>query len=194
MLAGIVVVMAVYWVERSRFQVVEKEVTHGNRGAWKPAKPLWTFEMPGLQKPQTLPATAVKIADSDEVIGVVAKGKPRAYWLEALKFPPWHVVNDVVAGAPVSVTYCDNTDCTRVYTSSDSSTPLDVNLGGLYGAEMLLKVGGVRYLQATGKPFEPGPGVPPLPYADHPWERMTWKEWRQRHPKTDVFIGQREGA
>jgi len=190
MLAGIVVAMAVYWVERSGFHIVEKEVTYGSRGVWKPTKPLWTFEIPGLQKPHALPATAAKIDDLDEVIGVVVKGKSRAYWLEALKYPSRHIVNDVVAGAPVSVTYCDNTDCTRVYTGRDSSTPLDVNLGGLYGTEMLLKVRGVRYLQATGKPFEPGAGVPSLPYADYPWERTTWKAWRQRHPETDVFVGQ----
>jgi len=186
----IVAVMAFYSVERSRLRAVENDVTYPNPGDPMPAKHLWKFEMPGLQEPQTVAARAAKIADGDEVIGVVVNGKPRAYWLKALKYPPWHIVNDVVVGVPVSVTYCDRTDCTQVYTSGQSSAPLDVNLAGLYGAEMVVKVEGALYLQQTGKPFEPAAGVPSLPYADYPWERTTWEAWRQRHPETDVFIGQ----
>ncbi len=190
LLVEIVAVLAFYAVERSRLRAVEKEVTYPKPGEVKPEKRLWKFELSGLQKPQTLPATAAKLADGDEVIGLLVNGKPRAYWLKALKYPPWHIVNDVVVGVPVSVTYCDRTDCTRVYTSGQSSTPLDVNLAGLYGSEMVVKVGSVLYFQETGKPFEPGAGVPSLPYADYPWERTSWREWRQRHPETDVFIGQ----
>ena len=181
---------AFYSVERSRLRAVEKDVSYPDPGVPKPEKRLWRFELAGLQQPQTLPAVAAKIADGDEVIGVVVNGKPRAYWLKALKYPPWHIVNDVVVGVPVSVTYCDRTDCTRLYTSSQSSTPLDVNLAGLYGHEMVVKVGGVLYFQETGKPFEAGAGATSLPYADYPWERTTWKEWRRLHPETDVFIGQ----
>jgi hypothetical protein len=180
------VVIGFYWVERTRLHAVEKDVTYGTETA---SKHLWTFEMPGLISPRAEPAAASKVADGDEVIGVVVNGKPRAYWLQALKYPPWHIVNDVVDGVPVTVTFCDHTNCTQVYTDRQSATPLDVNLGGLYGGELVLKIGGVLYFQESGKPFEPAEGAPSLPYADHPWERTTWKEWRQRHPETDVFIG-----
>ena len=108
---------------------------------------------------------AVRIADGDEVIGVVVNGKPRAYWLKALRYPPWHIVNDVVVGVPVSVTHCDRTDCTRVYTGRPSSTPLDINLAGLFGSEMVVNVDGVLYFQESGKPFEARAGAPSLPYA-----------------------------
>src|SRR5271166_4190353 len=76
----VVAVLAFYSVERSRLRAVEKEVTYPNPGDPKPVKRLWTFELSGLQKPQTLPATAAQIADGEEVIGVVVNGKPRAYW------------------------------------------------------------------------------------------------------------------
>jgi Protein of unknown function (DUF3179) len=183
---AIAVVAVSYLVERSRLRAVEKEITYG-----KPEESahFWKFEMPGLQEPPAQPATESKIGDGDEVIGVVVNGRPRAYWLKALKYPPWHIVNDVVDGVPLSVTHCDRTNCTRVYTGARSPRPLDLNLGGLYGREMIVKAGGALYFQETGKPFEPGAGAPPLPYADHPWERTTWKAWRQRHPETDVFIG-----
>ena len=52
-----------------------------------------------------------------------------------------------------------------------------------------MKIGGVLYYQESGKPFDGDPFAPPLPYADHPWERTTWKAWKQRHPETDVFVG-----
>jgi hypothetical protein len=180
-------VVMFYSVERSHLRAVEKKVTYGNTGPTP--KSFWKFEMPGLRNPRAFSAETSKIPDNDEVIGVVINDKPRAYWLKALKYPPWHIVNDVVVGVPVSVTYCDRTDCTRVYTNGQSSAPLDINLGGLYGREMVVKVAGSLYLHQSGKPFELGIGTPSLPYTNHPWKRTTWKEWRERHPETDVFIG-----
>ena len=182
----LVVAVGFYMVERARLHAIEKEVTYGTKNA---PKHFWLFEMPGIKNPPIVPAAQSKIADVDEVIGVVANGKPRAYWLKALRYPPWHIVNDIVVGVPVSVTYCDRTDCTRVYTNGQTSAPLDVNLGGLYGRQMVVKVAGSLYLQDTGKPFELGAGTPSLPYSNHPWERTTWKEWRLRHPESDVFLG-----
>ena len=183
---ALVVAVGFYVIERARLHAIEKEVTYGTKTA---PKHFWLFEMPGLRNPPTFPAAQSKIADVDEVIGVVANGKPRAYWLKALSYPPWHIVNDVVGGVPVSVTYCDRTNCTRVYTNGPSSTPLAVDLGGLYGKEMVVKIGGVLYFQESGQPFDPGQGGSPLPFADHAWERTTWKEWRNRHPDTDLFVG-----
>lgn len=180
------VVVMFYSFEPSRLRGIQKKVPYGNNG---PAPiNFWKFEMSGLQNPRAFSAENSQIPDDDEVIGVVVNGKSRAYWLKALKYPPWHIVNDVAAGVPISVTYCDRTDCTRVYTNGQSSVPLDVNLGGLYGRQMVVKVGGSLYLQDSGKPFEVR-RHPSLPYTNHPWERTNWKVWRQRHPDTDVFIG-----
>jgi Protein of unknown function (DUF3179) len=182
-----VLVVIFYSVERFRLRAVEKAVVYGGHSA--ATEHFWKFEMPGLRNPQTLAAEASKIPDNDEVIGVVVNGRARAYWLKALRYPPWHIVNDVVVGVPVSVTYCDRTNCTRVYTNGQSSIPLDVNLGGLYGRQMVVNVAGSLYLQDSGKPFELGAGTPSLPYKNHPWVRTTWKEWREQHPETDVFVG-----
>jgi hypothetical protein len=176
-----------YSFERSRLRAAQKKVPYGNDG---PAPiNFWKFEMSGLRNPRAFSAETSQIPDNDEVIGVVVNGRSRAYWLKALKYPPWHIVNDVIARVPISVTYCDRTDCTRVYTNGQSSIPLDVNLGGLYGRQMVVKVGESLYLQDSGKPFEVRAGAPSLPYTNHPWERTTWKAWRQRHPDTDVFTG-----
>lgn len=187
-LAGIelAVVVGLFALERTRLHAIEHEVTYSSGTA---PKHFWKFEMPGLQKPPVVPAPESKIADTDEVIGVIVNGTPRAYWLKALKYPPWHIVNDVVAGTPVSVTFCDRTNCIRVYTNGASSSPLDVNLGGLYGKEMVVKIDGVLYYQESGKPFDLDHGNASFPYPDHPWERTNWKAWKTKYPGTEVFVG-----
>ena len=159
-------------------------------GSVLPATQFSPFMVPGSQDPRTLPANASRLADTEPVIGVVVNGKPRAYSVQAMSYPPWHVVNDVIVGVPVSVTFCDQSDCTRVYTSGGSAKPLDVDVAGLYGHEMIVKVDGFLYFQESGKALI-GCSAGSLPYADFPWERTTWKAWRQRHPDTDVFVGQR---
>ena len=85
-LLGVELVLAVgfYVVERARLHAIEKEVTYGTKTS---PKHFWLFEMPGIRNPPILPAAQSKIADVDEVIGVVANGKPRAYWLKALEIP-----------------------------------------------------------------------------------------------------------
>lgn len=55
-------------------------------------------------EPLTVPAAqAAFLRDDDEVYGLVIEGKARAYAVTMLSFH--HVVNDVVGGVPVAVTY-----------------------------------------------------------------------------------------
>lgn len=148
-----------------------------------PARDLITanLEHPGLVRPPSAPAATVTLKDTDAVIGVVVDGRPRAYVVNALSNPRTHVVDDVVAGHPVTVTYCDRKDCTRVFTG-DGDGPLDVNVGG-YDDGLLLRINGRRYRQDSGEAMEPGE---PLPFPQMGFVRTTWKEWRDAHPDTDV--------
>jgi hypothetical protein len=179
--------MGFYSVERARLRTAQNEVAYGEKQA--KTSSFWKFEMRGLRSPRTISAKASGIPDDDLVIGVVVDGSPRAYWLKALEYPPWHIVNDVIDGVPVSVTYCDRTRCTRVYKGGQSTVPLDVDLGGLYGREMVVKVAGALYLQDSGEAFGSSKGAASLPYPSHAWERTTWKDWRERHPETGIFVG-----
>ena len=56
---------------------------------------------------------------------------------------------------------------------------------------MVLNIEGVYYRHGSGDPMEPGPGVPPFPYPGYPWVRATWRQWKQLHPETDVYLGWR---
>jgi hypothetical protein len=54
--------------------------------------------------PETVPAAAATyLKDDDEVFGIVLAGQARAYPVYMLAYH--HVVNDVIRGIPVAVTY-----------------------------------------------------------------------------------------
>jgi hypothetical protein len=60
--------------------------------------------IPSIDDPEFVPAAEAELPDQEPVIGVVIDGDARAYPLRILI---WHeIVNDVVGGVPVAVTYC----------------------------------------------------------------------------------------
>ena len=60
--------------------------------------------IPSIDDPAFVPVAEAELADNEPVIGVVIDGDARAYPLRILI---WHeIVNDVVGGVPVAVTYC----------------------------------------------------------------------------------------
>ena len=70
---------------------------------------------PGLRTPPTTPASSAAIDDAEEVIGVEAGGRARAYRLRSLADPTSHIINDLVGGSAVTVTYCDKSGCVRAF-------------------------------------------------------------------------------
>lgn len=104
-----------------------------------------------------------------------------------------HVVNDLLGRLPVTVTYCDRTDCVAVFTGPGGGLPLAVAVGGWAGhydeGGLLLRVGAALYRQDTGAPWGDDSGAP-FPYARAECERTTWGHWREEHPDTDVYVGE----
>jgi hypothetical protein len=178
-----VVVASFYGVEWVGLRRAEKDVTYGDQATGPFTRKI---ELEGLARPPVLLAGAAGMGDDEEVIGVVVDGRARAYRVKALEYPPWHIVNDVIAGVSVSVAHCNLSECTQVYTSREANGPLDVSQAGLYRGEMVVKVGGALYVHKTGEPVE---GAKPLPYAVLPMSRTTWGAWRREHPETDAFVG-----
>jgi hypothetical protein len=130
-------------------------------------------------------AASAQISDDEPVIGVVVDGKPRAYRLWAFIGPQRHVLNDLVAAKPVTVTYCDLRDCVRVF-AGDGPAPLDVGTGG-HDRGLLLLVGGRRFRQESLEPADPTARAQ-FPLRPMRFERTTWKQWRDAHPDTDVVL------
>jgi hypothetical protein len=151
---------------------------------------------PVVQTPETRRANEVDIPDDAVVIGVDAGGCRRAYLLEALVRPQFHVINDLLCGIPVTVSYCDMTGCIVVHTDPNGDRPLEIAVGGWQGhyvagkpqGGMLLRLGSSWYRQDTGlQPLHPD--APPFPYPKTDYTRTTWKEWSSEHKDTDVFVG-----
>ena len=145
-------------------------------------------EAEGVRMPPAVAAEAAKLDDAEEVVGVVVNGAARAYRLAALRDPRHHVVNDLVGGAPMSVAYCDQTDCIRTYTGPGAA-PLRVGIAGMRDGGLVVKLDGVYYDHRSGRVVEGPPGAAPLPQDRVPWTRTTWGRWRREHPATDVFVG-----
>lgn len=143
--------------------------------------------MEGLSRPPATPAESARLAEDEEVIGVVVDGAARAYRLKALEYPPWHIVNDLVGGSPVTVAYCDLSGCVRVY-GGPGDAPLGVSQAGLVDREMVVTVAGVDYVHRTGRPLGRDGDTATFPYPNRPWTRTTWGAWKRAHPGTDVFI------
>jgi hypothetical protein len=146
-----------------------------------------------VTRPPVLTAEEGALGDGEDVIGVEAGGQARAYRVAAFRFPSRHIVNDLIGGVPVSVTYCDVRDCTRVYTDPHGSAPLDITQAGLRDGRMVVRVGGALYDHESGRPLEAGAGRSAIPFEPLAATRTTWGEWRRRHPGTGLYVGPRDG-
>src|SRR5438132_3563971 len=82
----------------------KREETVADRSAFAGTTP---FMWPGIDHPKILPAAEAHLQDQDQVIGVEVEGEARAYLVSAFSGLQGHVVNDVLAGQPVSVTHSD---------------------------------------------------------------------------------------
>jgi hypothetical protein len=139
----------------------------------------------GVRMPRVFSAADAESAADDEVIGVVVGGRARAYRVKNMAYLMNHVVNDMIDGRPVSVTYCDKTDCVLVLTDAHEAEPLAIDIGAT-SEGLFLFVGDEAYVQQTG--LSPR-NQQPLPFEEMPFERTTWGEWRRKHPDSAVFEG-----
>jgi hypothetical protein len=145
---------------------------------------------PGIRVPPTRSAEKAGLADDAEIIGVCVEGQTRAYLIDAMsRGPTSHVVNDILAGRPVSVAYCPVMCCAHVFTSATSAVPLALGVGGWrVGKGMILQLRGVNYALTDGKNLTDPQGST-LPYKRMDYEKTTWGKWHRAHPDSDVYVG-----
>lgn len=150
--------------------------------------PNMEWDSPGIDQPSVVSADKAALDDDTPVIGVLASGKARAYLVEAFDSgPSVHVVNDVLAGVPISVTRCNISGCIRLFTGPTLGHPLGLSTGGRKDRRLLVKFNGRTYRQETSQPLDEASS--PFPYTDYPAELMEWGQWRRQHPQTDVYMG-----
>jgi Protein of unknown function (DUF3179) len=142
-----------------------------------------------IVRPTVLEAREADLRPDELIVGIEIGGHARAYRLAALEDPSRHVVNDIVGTVPVSVVYCNMTQCLRVYTDLAASEPLDVEAAGVLNGELVVRVRGALYLQNTGAAIVPSSTPASVPYSLVTPVVATWSEWARRHPDTDVYEG-----
>jgi hypothetical protein len=136
---------------------------------------------PGIRQPKTFPASQVRLGDQIEVMGVTAAGKHRAYELGAFAGSNTRLINDLIGDAPVSVAYLMMPKRLRAFTSDQRGAPLDVWVVDAGGRDKLVcRIGEAYYTLELGDP--------PPPLKELAATRTTWKEWKQAHPDTDVYL------
>lgn len=135
------------------------------------------FITPPVSQPRYGSRQECPFADDEPVIGIVVNGTPLAYVCKAMSRMTTHVVTDQLDGQSFAVTYCDQTNCARVFKSTDSETPVDVRTGGFVSGSMHLMVSGKMYSQPDKS----------IPLADLDFERSTLAEWMVLHPDSRIF-------
>lgn len=139
---------------------------------------------PGITCPRVESAEFAAIEPLESVIGVSVGGRHRAYLLSCLSQVGSHIVNDLVGGRPLTVTYCARRDLARLFVGAEGSGPLTLGVAGWIGTlptgRMALEIDG-RVLPQDS---------PEIGLEELHFQRMPWEKWRSLHPDTDVFVGQ----
>ena len=133
---------------------------------------------PGLENGRFYTADEVIIPDETMIIGVELGGSFRAYLPGGMNDMDQHVLHDEFNGEPITVTYCDISDCARVFVRGDIAAH-QIHMGGFNGYEMLLLIDEKRYVQSDQK----------MPLDEYPIKRMAWGEWKTSHPETTIYVG-----
>jgi Protein of unknown function (DUF3179) len=147
-----------------------------------------------ISRPPSVAANEANLHPDELVIGVEVGGKAQAYQFKGFERKSGHLVNDMVGAVPVSVAYCDLTECLRVYSDPRAAQPLDLTVAGVLNGEMILRHGGKMYFHRSGSEVDPGLEPSTLPFQMITPTVMKWKEWSARHPDTRVYVGKRDDA
>jgi len=136
--------------------------------------------LPGINKPKIRSIAEVEIDDQAEIIGIAVGDRYRAYLIKSLSYMNSHIINDLIDDVPVSVTYCDRSNRIKVFSFYTRGKIIDLSLAGVYNNELILQLDDEMYEQRAEK----------IPLQKYSFERTTWKQWKDAHPDTDIYIGE----
>lgn len=143
--------------------------------------------IPAIDEPEFVAASDVDFLDDrDAVFGLVHRGEVRCYPQLVLV---WHeIVNDIVAGEPLSVTYCPLTGSVVGFSGSAGRRPLTFGTTGqLVNSNLLMydRVTDSEWPQLLGTAIRGelrGERLREIPLV---W--ASWGRWRAAHPDTLVL-------
>ncbi len=143
--------------------------------------------IPSIDNPQfTIVNESQFVADSDIVIGLNINGETKAYPLFILV---WHeIVNDIVGGIPVAITYCPLCYTNQVFDRTLDGTVVEFGTSGkLYNSNL------VMYDRLTDSYWSQGLGMAIMGELSGdtldtiPFDVISWGDWKSMHPDTLVL-------
>ncbi len=146
--------------------------------------------IPALDDPPLVAAEkAGYLRATERVFGVLLGGEARAYPLRILD---WHeMLNDVVGGEPVTLSYCTLCGSGILFsTRTPSGEPRRFDTSGLLYRSNKLMVDRQSYTlwsNLTGTPVVGRLARAEIELPVLPMTLTTWEEWRGRHPETRVL-------
>lgn len=143
--------------------------------------------IPALTEPSFVNAADVDyLVDGDMVVGIAREGVARAY---PLRIIVWHeVVNDVVAGKPLAITYCPLCGTCMVFDREYDGKTLSFGVSGLlYQSDVLMYDHQTESLWSQLKMESVSGELAGKTLTWLPSNETTWKAWRELHPDTQVL-------
>jgi hypothetical protein len=144
--------------------------------------------IPAIDRPAfvTSAAAAAWLAAREPVLALEVKGDARAYPLQILM---WHeIVNDVVGGLPVAVTFCPLCNSGIAFERTVDGTALDFGTSGkLYKSDLVMydRQSHSLWAQMEGRAIvgaRAGARLAPIPT-----NTLSFEEWRASHPAGTVL-------
>jgi len=144
-------------------------------------------------KTQSTPASeAGFMRDADYVVGLLHKGQARAYPLWVCDY--YHIINDRLADDPIIFVTCERCQSGAAYITRLEGKPLRFSAQGMYNATLLmrdLQPHSGRTPASTWLHYEGVAIDGPLQgtfLEQIPAYHMTWGEWREAFPETQVML------
>jgi hypothetical protein len=113
-----------------------------------------------------------ELPDDAVIIALEINGVHYAYPKLRLSDIGAHVATEILGDIPIAVTYCNETECVRVFTGDTGGPRLDVTQEGLDKGKFLILVDGKPWFQDDES----------IPLQDYAFELVSWNQWKTEHP------------
>ena len=113
-----------------------------------------------------------ELPDDAEVIGIEVNGQSYAFPKQYMSGVGDHIASEVFDGLPVTVTYCNESECVRVFSNRQSSSRIELEQFGLINEGLAVKFQGKVYAQESND----------IPLEDYDFTVVSWLEWKAANP------------
>jgi len=110
--------------------------------------------------------------DDTEIITIQVGDQHYAFPKNRMDGQGEHIVSELFDDQPLAVTYCNESECVRVFKGPIGGDKLDISQQGLENGSLSVFVDGVQYLQES----------PDIPYDEYEFQLTSWGIWKTEHP------------